>query len=199
MSTPEILKLENEIMEMNARLSKLRAEVKPTPVKNYSFATTTGKVTLLDLFAGKETLFVIHNMGQGCRYCTLWADGFNAWVPHLEDRFGVALVSKDNPELQRRFANSRGWRFNMVSHGGGEYAKEQTPAPGQDNCPGMVVYTRQGDQIFRKSSTTFGPGDAYCSFWSVLSLAGLGEDQVHPQFRYWKAPEKLDDGGKNVI
>lgn len=198
MSIEEIQKLENELMEKNAKLSKLRASLPAEKVNNYSFNTMTGKVTLLDLFAGKDTLFMIHNMGQGCRYCTLWADGFNPWVSHLEDRFALALVSKDAPELQRRFANSRGWRFTMASHGGGDYIKEQSVVKGEKNMPGMVVYTRQGDQITRKASATFGPGDEFCSFWSILKLAGVSEEQVGVQFRYWKPPEKLDDGGQNV-
>jgi len=198
MSQQEILKIEGQMMELSKKLETLRKEVAPMKVKNYTFTTPTGKTSLLDLFAGRDTLFLVHNMGQGCRYCTLWADGLNAWVPHLEDKFAIALVSKDAPETQRRFANSRGWRFNMASHGGGDYIKEQSTQPGEMNYPGMVVYERKGDEVFRKSAATFGPGDMYCSFWSILNLAGMGEEQFHPQYRYWKQPEKLDDGGNNV-
>ena len=46
--------------------------------------TLAGETTLLDLFGDRDTLLAIHNMGQGCRYCTLWADGFNGLLPHLE-------------------------------------------------------------------------------------------------------------------
>ncbi len=59
-------------------------------------------------------------MGQGCRYCTVWADGFIGFLPHLENAMSVVLLSKDPPELQRRFANERGWRFRLASHDGGE-------------------------------------------------------------------------------
>src|ERR1700734_1586682 len=105
----EIQKTENEIRGLVQKLNKLRKDSQPTAVKNYAFSDLTGKVGLSDLFAGKEVLFAIHNMGQGCRYCTLWADGFNALLPHLEDQFSVVLLSKDSPEVQRQFANSRGW------------------------------------------------------------------------------------------
>ena len=105
----------------------------------------------LDLFGGRDHLLVIHNMGQGCRYCTLWADGFNGVVPHLESAMGLVLVSKDAPDVQRRFANSRGWRFRLASHGGGDYIREQTVMEGEANMPGAVLYERRGELILRKN------------------------------------------------
>lgn len=194
----EIQKLEQEIMKMGEKLAQLRKDAKPTLVKNYTFNTQNGKATLLDLFGDKDVLFAIHNMGQGCRYCTTWADGLNGFVNHIEDKFALVLLSKDDPELQRRFANSRGWRFRLASHGGGEYLKEQSVGADGSNYPGMVVYTRKGNEIFRKNSTIFGPGDQFCSLWPMLSLAGFGEDNWTPQYSYWKKPEKMDDGGQNV-
>lgn len=191
--------LEMEIQEKVARLNELRKQAAPTPVKNYRFQTLDGGVSLLDLFAGRDRLFAIHNMGQGCRYCTLWADGLNAFLPHLESAFAVVLLSKDPPEVQRTFANQRGWRFRMASHAGGEYITEQSVCEGHGNMPGMVAYTRRGDQILKLNATPFGPGDLYCPIWHVLSLAGLSEKDWTPQYAYWKRPQKLDDGGSNVI
>ena len=150
------------------------------------------------MFGDKATLLLIHNMGQGCRYCTLWADGFNGFLKHLESVMSVVLVSKDPPELQRQFANSRDWRFRLASHGGGEYIREQTLMEGTENMPGAVVYERDGDKITRKNTCVFGPGDIYCSMWSLLGLAGLSEEDWTPQYAYWKRPEKMDDGGENL-
>lgn len=194
----EIQKTEKEIYELIQKLDKLRKDSPPVAVKNYKFQTLTGEVSLLDLFAGKEILFAIHNMGQGCRYCTLWADGINSFLPHLEDQFSVVLLSKDNPETQRQFANSRQWRFRMASHGGGEYLKEQNVMPGEGNMPGLSCYIRKGNEIFKKNNAVFGPGDLFCSIWHFLSLAGFGEDNWTPQFQYWQRPTQLDDGGANL-
>jgi predicted dithiol-disulfide oxidoreductase (DUF899 family) len=195
----EIQKLEAEIQKKIARLNDLRKSVKPTSVKNYEFKTLDGGVSLLDLFGGKSKLFAIHNMGQGCRYCTLWADGINAFLPHLESEFAVALLSRDPPQVQRTFANARGWRFRTASHGGGKYIQEQSVHKGQDNYPGMVCYQRKGSKIFKLNSVEFGPGDLYCSIWHILSLAGAGEESWTPQYSYWKRPQKLDDGGQNIL
>jgi predicted dithiol-disulfide oxidoreductase (DUF899 family) len=195
----EIQLLEKEIMEKVARLHELHKKAEPAPVKNYEFKTLDGKVSLLDLFAGKPRLFAIHNMGQGCRYCTLWADGLSAFLPHLESESSVVLLSKDPPEVQRAFANSRSWRFRMASHGGGDYIREQSVSPGENNMPGIVCYTRKGDQVFKMNQAIFGPGDLYCSIWHILSLAGMGEEQWTPQYAYWKRPQKMDDGGLKIL
>ncbi|HEY3901995.1 MAG TPA: DUF899 family protein [Chthoniobacter sp.] len=199
---PEIQALEKEIASLTEKLAKLRQTAAPesAEVPNYTFATLTGTTDLESLFCGKNILFAIHNMGQGCRYCTLWADGLNGFLPHLEDKYSVVLLSKDAPEVQQRFAHSRGWRFRMASHGGGAYISEQSVTPGESNDPGMVVYRQEGGKITRRASAVFGPGDLFCSLWHILSLGGVSEDDWAPQYSYWKRPEaaKMDDGGKNV-
>lgn len=194
----EIQKLENEVYRLQRRLEILRKDNPPLEVKNYIFKNLHGEVTLRDLFDGKDRLLAIHNMGQGCRSCTLWADGYNAFLPALEEQFTVVLFSKDPPEVQRRFANDRGWRFNMVSHGGGLYIREQSVVPGKNNMPGLVYYERRGERIFKKNSSVVGPGDTFCPVWSLLSLAGIGMDDWTPQYRYWSRPERMDDGGMNL-
>ena len=199
MSNERIIELEQNIGKLIAELNALRKTNPGTPVPNYTFATLTGQVTLLELFGGKDKLLAIHNMGQGCRYCTLWADGFNGLLPHLESALSVVLLSKDPPEVQRRFANARGWRIRLASHGGGVYMREQSVVNEEDNYPGAVVYERDGDTILRKSACEFGPGDIYCVMWSLLGLAGLGEDEWTPQYTYWKRPAELDDGGLGVL
>lgn len=195
----EITKVEAQIFELTTRLAKLRAENPGSEVKNYSFKTLNGQSTLLELFGDQDKLLLIHNMGQGCRYCTLWGDGLNGFVPHLESSMALVLVSKDEPELQRRFANSRGWRFQLASHGGGDYIREQTVMDGEDNMPGAVVYERRGAAIFRKNSCVFGPGDLYCSIWPLLAMAGKNASEWTPQFKYWSRPQQMDDGGENLL
>ncbi|MDE0531166.1 MAG: DUF899 family protein [Albidovulum sp.] len=199
MSNQEIAELEREIFELTAKLAELRKNSESRRVPNYSFETLDGEVTLLGLFGGKQQLLAIHNMGQGCRYCTLWADGFNGLLPHLEDAMSVVLLSRDPPRLQRDFANSRNWRFRLASHGGGDYIREQTVMKGEENMPGAVVYERSGDEVYRKNEAVFGPGDLYCSMWPLLSLAGIEGGDWTPQYRYWTRPEKMDDGGDNLL
>jgi predicted dithiol-disulfide oxidoreductase (DUF899 family) len=195
----EISRIEKQLFELTAKLNELRRTNSGDDVQNYTFATLDGELTLLDMFGEHDRLLVIHNMGQGCRYCTLWADGFNGFLPHLESAMSVVLVSKDPPEVQRSFANSRNWRFRLASHGGGRYIQEQTVMDGEHNTPGAVVYERDGSRIMRKNASVFGPGDLYCSIWNLLGMAGLSAADWTPQYNYWRRPQKMDDGGANLI
>ena len=195
----EILALEKQLHELTTRLNELRKTSAGVTVPNYTFATLDGEVTLLGLFGDHDRLLLIHNRGQGCRYCTLWANGLNGFIPHLESAMSVVLVSKDAPDLQRNFANSRNWRFRLASHGGGDYIQQQSVSVGESNTPGVVVYERDGDLIKRKNAAEFGPGDVFCSIWNLLAMAGFGISDWTPQYRYWQRPESMDDGGANVL
>lgn len=188
-------KLEMEIAEKFAALQKIRQTAEPDEVPDYTFATPDGGTTLAALFGEHDQLLVIHNMGQGCRYCTLWGDGINGIISHLEDAMAVVVASKDSPELQRRFALSRGWQMRMVSHGGGAYMIEQASMGDIQNFPGAAVYEKRGSKIMRRAKTAFGPGDLYSPFWHFLALGGRSNDDWGPEFRYWTPPETLDDGG----
>ena len=195
----EIKNIEQQIFELTAKLNELRKSSSGEEVENYTFSTQGGEISLLDMFGENDRLLLIHNMGQGCRYCTLWADGINGFLPHLESAMSVFLVSKDAPDLQRTFASSRGWRYRLASHGGGKYASEQTVMTGENNMPGAVGYERSGDRIRRKNAAMFGPGDQFCSMWSLLGLAGIGEADWTPQYKYWARPAQMDDGGANLV
>ena len=194
-----IAELEAQIAELTARLNAARRAATGHEVPDYRFRTLAGEVRLSELFAGYDRLLAIHNMGQGCRYCTLWADGINGFLPHLESAMAVVLVSKDEPETQRRFANARGWRFRLASHAGGDYIRNESVMSGNDNMPGAVVYEKMDGKVLRKNAVVFGPGDLFCSAWNFLALAGHGVDDWTPQFTYWRRPDTLDDGGRNLL
>lgn len=201
MSAEQIRELEMEVYEKTVKLHALKklAAAELVEVPDYTFDTMNGRVKLSELFAGHGTLLAVHNMGQGCRYCMVWADGLNGFLPHLESVMSVVMVSKDDPATQQRYANSRHWRFRMASHGGGDYITEQSCREGSGNTPGVVCYKRDGDKIMRGFSAEFGPGDLYCSLWNFLALTGLDSEDWTPQYNYWQRPAKLDDGGANII
>src|SRR6516225_2193063 len=114
-----------QIRELRQKMRGVQAVVEPEPVKDYTFRRADGRsVRLFELFGDKADLFVIHNMGQSCPYCTLWADGFNGAYAHLSNRASFVVSSPDAPEKQRVFAQSRGWRFPMVSIAGTTFAQD---------------------------------------------------------------------------
>ncbi|HVH79785.1 MAG TPA: DUF899 family protein, partial [Stellaceae bacterium] len=120
-------------------MRELQATVEPEEVPDYTFATSEGAVRLSELFDDKDTLFVIHNMGKGCTHCTMWADGFNGVLPHLESRAAFVVSSPDDPAAQVAFAASRGWRFRMVSHQGTDFAETMGYRSDQGWLPGVSV------------------------------------------------------------
>jgi len=76
-----------QIAELRGKMRELQQSVEPEEVSDYEFSTTEGKLRLSELFADKEYLLVIHNIGAGCRYCTLWARRFQRDPPaHRKSR-----------------------------------------------------------------------------------------------------------------
>jgi len=153
-------------------------------VQDYEFSTLAGPVKLSELFGDKNTLFMIHNMGIGCPYCTLWADGFNGILDHLQNRAAFVMSTPDGPDKQRSFAESRGWNFSMVSHQGTKFA-EDMGYKGEDHwLPGISVFRKQNGQIVRVSNTGFGPGDDFCNIWHIFDLIPEGPDGWQPKYKY---------------
>jgi len=64
--------------------------------------------------------------------------------------------------------------------------------------PDYTFATLDGDAIVRRATAHFGPGDLYSPVWHFLALAGIAADAWTPQFGYWRRPQRLDDGGKDV-
>jgi predicted dithiol-disulfide oxidoreductase (DUF899 family) len=184
--TQEIEKLEEELVERNTRLAELKRRLPREAVKDYTLAGWDGPVRLADLFGEKDDLIVIHNMGRGCRYCTLWADGFNGVFPHLADRAAFVVCSPDAPEVQREFAAGRGWRFPMVSGRDSTFIQDMGFRSEKSWMPGVSTFRREGPEgrITRVAKAPFGPFDPFCSVWHLIALLADGVNDWEPQYRY---------------
>jgi hypothetical protein len=62
-----------------------------------------------------------------------------------------------------------------------------------------VCYELRGGEIYRMNDCNFGEGDLYCSMWHILGLAGINTNEWTAQYNYWRRPQKLDDGGENIL
>lgn len=177
--------LRRQIAESRREMRKIQAAIEPQPVEDYVFGGKDGEVRLSELFAGKDDLFVIHNMGTSCISCTLWADGFNGVFAHLADRAAFVVSSPDSPEVQQKFAASRGWRFPMVSHCGTTFAADMGYLNENGRpMPGVSVFTRKDGKLVRVSDAAFDTGDEFCAVWRLLDLLPEGADGWKPKFRY---------------
>src|SRR5262249_34454019 len=174
-----------QIRDLRQKMRDVQAGVESEPVKDYTFRRAGGgSVRLSELFGDNADLFVIHNMGQSCPYCTLWADGFNGAYAHLSNRAAFVVSSPDTPEKQRKFAESRHWTFPMVSHEGTTFAEDMGYRQDGGWMPGVSVFRRQKGGIVRVSDAPFSPGDDFCSVWHFFDLIPEGAAGWQPNYKY---------------
>lgn len=186
MSIKELKKLEKEYRDLGEKISVARRKINAEPVSAYSFVTASGDTSLADLFGSRDELILIHNMGRGCPYCTLWADGFNGMTGHFENLAAFVVVSPDSPEAQAEFAESRGWKFQMVTYSEDNFAEDmgyRSESGGYG--PGVSAFRKNADgSIVRTGTASFGPGDMYCSIWPMMQLLGKGYGDWKPEYQY---------------
>lgn len=186
----EIAATQDALEKAQQKLVKLRRRLPSEPVKDYELKGADGPVKISEMFADKDDLILIHNMGAGCAYCTMWADEFNGVVHHLQSRAAFVVVSPDSPAEQQDFAKKRGWRFTMYSAEDTTFIKEmgfQTEGGEfmSGYQPGVSILHRNEDgAIVRVSKDAFGPGDLYCGAWHLFNLLPDGWGSWGPQFDY---------------
>ena len=183
----KIVALEEKLLKEKQELAALRKQQPPEAVADYVFKAHDGsQIKLSEMFGAHKNLILIHNMGKGCRYCTLWADGFVGFKNHLENRAAFVVVSKDPFDIQRDFYNSRGWNFRMYSSHGTTFNRDvsfETETGGQ--MPGVsAFYKDESGRMFRTAYTYFGPGDDFCAVWPMLDLLKDGPAGWEPKYQY---------------
>jgi len=188
-ATEKMAAYRQQIAEIRQQLRKVQAEVEPQEVVDYEFQTPTGKVLLSGLFGHHKDLMVVHNMGRSCPACTLWADGYNGIHQHVTSRAAFVVSSPDSPEVQQKFAASRGWVFPMVSHIGSSFAQDMGYRSSNSRSsnswrPGMSVFRLDGTKIVRVSDVTWSPGDDFCTLWHFFDLLPEGAGDWRPKLSY---------------
>lgn len=172
----EVQTLEEEIQTARKKILALNSKLGDAIVsEDYEFTSLDGgKVKLSEMFRDKKNLFVIHNMGKGCSYCTMWADEANGIYKHIENQGKSAFVfmAGDDVETHREFKKSRGWTFPSYSAKENDFTKEmgfQSTKGGFE--PGVSVFEKTDDgKIRRINRDFFGPTDMYCAIWHYVEL-----------------------------
>lgn len=183
----EIHDINMEIFESHKKIRALREQLPPEEIKDYELKDWAGKsVTLSSMFGDKSDLLVIHNMGKHCSYCTLWADGLTGFMPHILSRTALVVVSKDSPLVQKEFAESRDWKFKMLSSEGSPFSFDMGFANDKGaQMPGVSAFHKDKDgKIYRVGWSWFGPGDQFCSPFHYFDLLKDGQGDWMPQFTY---------------
>lgn len=183
----QIQDLEETIMITRQKLAELRSQKEPEVIGAYTLKNWDGQdVPLADLFGDKKDLILVHNMGTSCSYCTLWADGFMGFQKHFENRAAFVVETPNSIDVQKEFAASRGWEFTMVSSEGSKFRHDMGFVGEKGGMwPGVSVFHKTDDgQVVRVNRADFGPGDDYCSLWSLFGLLKGGAGDWAPKFKY---------------
>jgi predicted dithiol-disulfide oxidoreductase (DUF899 family) len=191
----QIDELDGKIQALESERAALRRRRPRERVKDYELADWEGgRVRLSGLFGGRDRLILVHNMGKDCPFCTMWADGFVGYLPHLESRAAFVVTSPDEPRAQRELAESRGWTFPMLSAHGTSFVDDMGFLdPREGLMPGVSVFTKEPDgSIWRVARAEFGPGDDFCPVWHFFDLLPEGVAGWEPRFSYGDAPEEAE-------
>jgi predicted dithiol-disulfide oxidoreductase (DUF899 family)/AraC-like DNA-binding protein len=188
----EIDSLYDEVELAKQRLIEARKRRPKERIDDYVFKTTDGAdVRLSELFGDKNDLILVHNMGTGCIYCTMWADGFTGLVPHLTDRAAFVVCSPDKPEVQKKFAAKRNWNFRLVSAYDSSFIQDmgfwsdEGAIPGP--WPGVSTFHRDSQgRIYRVAKSHFSPNDDFCAVWPFLDMLEDGSNGWAPKYTYPK-------------
>jgi predicted dithiol-disulfide oxidoreductase (DUF899 family) len=201
----EFLTKEKEFTRLRDELSRQRRTLPWEKVeKRYEFDSTSGKVTLADLFDGRSQLMVYHFMfapgwQEGCQSCSYWADHFDGATVHLANRdTTLAVVSRAPLAEIEPFKKRMDWKFEWVSSFGSDfnfdYHVSFTPeerssgkvyynyAVGEfppDEGPGMSVFAKDAASEVFHTYSTYGRGiDILNGTYNLLDLVpkGRGED-----------------------
>lgn len=187
-SNAAIQQLENEISAKKAELAKLISVTKQIPVKDYTFlGANDTPIQLSELFEDKDELVIVFYMGYQCKYCTLWADGYNGLYEHLSNRASFAVVSHETPLFQQELRKDRNWKFPMFSRANNTFAEDLGFTKLEEEnrpLPGIATFQKKSDGIYLHHRTYFGPGDNFCIQWDVINILPKGLNNWVPEYHY---------------
>lgn len=185
-SANRVKEIEEQILALKNELLEARKAAGSELVDDWELTGLDGNpVRLSQLFGDQEDLFVVHNMGAGCSYCTLWADGFTSYYRFLSQRAAFVLCSADPAPAAKTFSEKHGWNYPVVSGHGSKFA-EAMGYTGEDGSPwpGVSAFHKNDDgSIVRTGHAPFGPGDDFCPVWPFFDLLQDGANGWEPSSR----------------
>jgi predicted dithiol-disulfide oxidoreductase (DUF899 family) len=202
----ELLAKEKEFTRLRDQLSQLRRDLPWERVdKRYVFEGPDGKTSLAELFAGRSQLIVYHFMlgpgwEAGCKSCSFWADNFEGFYAHLNQRdVTLAAISRAPWATIAPFKRRMGWSFPWVSSAGGnfnfDYGVSFTP---DQLASGNVDY----NFARRKTSLAELPGiSVFCKdpsgkIFHTYSCYSRGLDMMNAAYHYLDlVPKGRDEAG----
>jgi predicted dithiol-disulfide oxidoreductase (DUF899 family) len=178
--------------------------------KSYQFDGPAGRVSLLDLFAGRRQLIVyraFHEPGvfgwpdHACRGCSMVADQV-AHVAHLNARdttlaFASRAPQADIERLKARMGWDMPW-YTVTDSFDGDFDV--------DEWHGTNAFIRDGERIYRTYFVNNRGDEQMGGTWNYLDITALGRQEQwedspagYPQsgpYKWWNWHDSYVDGGE---
>jgi len=179
--------------------------------KNYVFDSKNGKVTLADLFEGRDQLMVYHFMFSpdweaGCTGCSFLSDHVDAARQHFEhNNLSFAAVSRTPVDKIEAYKKRMGWKFRWVSSLDSDFnydfhvsfTKEEIEAGPVDynfRPQKLTMQDMHGESMFYKDtdgtiyhtySSYERAGEEIAATYRFLDLAPLGRNEGDKGMGKW--------------
>lgn len=199
---PKIVSAEEWAAARNALLARekelthardaLAAERRRLPMarveKSYLFVGPTGKVSLLDLFEGRQQLLLYHFMfapgvhgwpDAGCPGCSMFTDNIGQFTPvHLRARgVSLALVSLAPIANIERYRKRMSWTHPWVSSANNSFNTDFGISKPEGEDHGLSVFLRDGEKIYRTYFTSARGTEALGNIWGFLEATPYGRQE----------------------
>jgi predicted dithiol-disulfide oxidoreductase (DUF899 family) len=157
-------------------------------------------VKLSTLFTSNRPLAIYHLMygkkqSKPCPMCTMWIDGVNGVVQHLNQNMDFAVVAAADPKALRDHARERGWNhIRLLSAGSNSFKYDlgsEDAEGSQDSA--ISVFTKDADNKVRHFYTAhprMGPEikergiDLLTPVWNFLDLTPQGRGEWYASLSY---------------
>jgi predicted dithiol-disulfide oxidoreductase (DUF899 family) len=114
----------------------------------------------------------------GCPGCSMFVDNLGLPV-HLHARdTSLALVSRAPLANIERYRKRMGWDHPWYSSDGSDFNRDMGVTTDQGESPGLSVFLRDGDDVFRTYFATARGLEAVGTVWSLLDLTPYGRQET---------------------
>ena len=180
--------------------------------KEYVFAGPEGKVSLLELFAGRRQLIVHHFMwldeqGEGCPGCSMQVDTVGD-LRHLQAaETSLVFITRAPIEAAEAFRARMGWKIPLYSSAGSDFNYDfhatidrgrgavehnyrdftEISPDFEGDLPAQSVFVRDGNEVFHSYSAYARGTEPGSNFFGFLDMTPLGrreENRVRHHDRY---------------
>ena len=197
----EMTRARDALAAQRRRLPMVRIE------QNYLFDGPDGRVSLLDLFAGRRQLITYYFMfapgvdgwpKAGCPGCSMFTDSIGQFaLTHLAQRdVSFTLISRAPLANLLAYRQRMQWRAPWVSSEHTTFHTDLELTSPDGEAHQINVFLRDGDHIYRTYSTQARGTEALGNAWGFLDITPYGRQEhwedspegwpQSPPYQWWR-------------